>query len=165
MLISSENVEKIKELTEQIKDTTVSVRSVNDLNIAIKDFEYSTTETIKQVSFLKYQIGEKDNEINHLKKELSTKEKIISKLLAEKDTLKEQLQKFKGFWYDIMKHFQKKLGFHKDEHYKYVTDDLYKNGIFKENEKEIAINYSRKVRTQDEINTLKDKKKNNRELR
>ena len=64
-----------------------------------------------------------------------------------------------------MKHFQKKLGFHKDEHYKYVTDDLYKNGIFKENEKEIAINYSRKVRTQDEINTLKDKKKNNRELR
>lgn len=143
MLISSENVEKIKELTEQIKDTTVSVRSVNDLNRAIKDFEHSTTETIKQVSFLKYQIGEKDNEINHLKKELSTKEKIISKLLAEKDTLKEQLQKFKGFWYDIMKHFQKKLGFHKDAHYKYVTDNLYKNGIFKENEKEIAINYSR----------------------
>lgn len=165
MLISSENVAEIKKLTEEIKDTTKSVRSVNDLNIAIRDFEHSTTETIREVSSLKYQVELKDTEINHLKKELSTKDKIIGKLQAEKENLKEQLQKFKGFWHSLMKHFQSKIGFYKDEHYKYVVDDLYKNGIFNDNEKEIATNYSRKIKTQDEINISKAKKKNNMELK
>lgn len=64
-----------------------------------------------------------------------------------------------------MKRFQSKLGFDKNEHYKYVTDDLYKNGVFNDNEKEIATIYSRKIKTQDEINTSKTKKKNNMELK
>ena len=165
MVISSENVAEIKKLTEEIKDTTKSVRSVNDLNIAIRDFEKSSFETIREVSSLKYQVEQKDEEINYLKKEISTKDKIISKLRAEKETLKEQLQKFKGFWHSIIKHFQSRLGFDKNEHYKYVTDDLYKNGVFNDNEKEIATTYSRKIKTQDEINTSKTKKKNNMELK
>ena len=165
MVISSENVAEIKKLTEEIKDTTKSVRSVNDLNIAIRDFEKSSFETIREVSSLKYQVEQKDEEINYLKKEISTKDKIISKLRAEKETLKEQLQKFKGFWHSIIKHFQSRIGFEKNEHYKYVTDDLYKNGVFNDNEKEIATTYSRKIKTQDEINTSKTKKKNNMELK
>ena len=165
MVISSENVAEIKKLTEEIKDTTKSVRSVNDLNIAIRDFEKSSFETIREVSSLKYQIEQKDEEINYLKKEISTKDRIISKLRTEKEILKEQLQKFKGFWHSIIKHFQSRLGFDKNEHYKYVTDDLYKNGVFNDNEKEIATTYSRKIKTQDEINTSKTKKKNNMELK
>ena len=165
MVISSENVTEIKKLTEEIKDTTKTVRSVNDLNIAIRDFEKSSFETIREVSSLKYQVEQKDEEINYLKKEISTKDKIIGKLRAEKESIKEQLQKFKGFWYAIMKRFQSKLGFDKNEHYKYVTDDLYKNGVFNDNEKEIATIYSRKIKTQDEINTSKTKKKNNMELK
>ena len=165
MVISSENMTKIKKLTEEIKDTTKTVRSVNDLNIAIRDFEKSSFETIREVSSLKYQVEQKDEEINYLKKEISTKDKIIGKLRAEKESIKEQLQKFKGFWYAIMKRFQSKLGFDKNEHYKYVTDDLYKNGVFNDNEKEIATTYSRKIKTQDEINTSKTKKKNNMELK
>ena len=141
MVISSENVTEIKKLTEEIKDTTKTVRSVNDLNIAIRDFEKSSFETIREVSSLKYQVEQKDEEINYLKKEISTKDKIIGKLRAEKESIKEQLQKFKGFWYAIMKRFQSKLGFDKNEHYKYVTDDLYKNGVFNDNEKEIATIY------------------------
>ncbi len=165
MLISSENVEEIKKLTEEIKDTTNSLRSVNDLNIAIRNFENTTFETIREVSSLKYQIEQKDDEINYLKRELSTKDKVINKLRTEKDSLKEQLQKFKGFWHRIMKHFQSKIGFNKDEHYKYVADDLYKDGVFNDNEKEIATNYSRKVKTEDEVNMSKTKKKNNMELK
>ena len=101
----------------------------------------------------------------YLKKEISTKDRIISKLRTEKEILKEQLQKFKGFWHSIIKHFQSRLGFDKNEHYKYVTDDLYKNGVFNDNEKEIATTYSIKIKTQDEINTSKTKKKNNMELK
>ena len=48
-----------------------------------------------------------------------------------------------------MKHFQSKIGFVKNEHYKYVVDDLYRNGAFNNNEKEIASNYSRKIKTED----------------
>ena len=60
-----------------------------------------------------------------------------------------------------MKHFQNKIGFDKDEHYKYVSDDLYKNGIFDDNDNEIANYVRRKVKTTDEISILKDRKKNN----
>ena len=95
-----------------------------------------------------------------MKKELSTKDTIIGKLQTEKDKLKEEVNKFKGFWRSLMKQFQNKIGFNKNEHYKYVSDDLYKSGIFDDNDNEIANNVRRKVKTTDEIAILKDRKKN-----
>ena len=47
MVISNEDVEKIKNFTKDVNATTKTVRSVNDLNMAIKDFERTTFETIK----------------------------------------------------------------------------------------------------------------------
>jgi len=160
MIISNEDVQKIKNYTEDVKDITKTVRSVNDLNMAIKDFEHTTFETIREVSSLKYEIELKDNEIDSLKKELSTKDKIIGKLQTEKEKLKQEVQKFKGFWRNLMKQFQNKIGFDKDDHYKYVSDDLYRNGIFYDNDNQIANNVRRKVKTPDEIASLKDRKKN-----
>ena len=161
MIISNEDVQKIKNFTKDVKDTTKTVRSVNDLNIAIKDFERTTFETIKKVSSLKYEIELKDNEISSLKSKLSTKDKIIDKLQTEKNKLKEELQKFKGFWHKLMKHFQNRIGFDKDEKYKYVSDDLYKNGIFTDDENEIANNIARKVKPKDDISNNKNVKKKN----
>ena len=160
MVISSEDVQKLKNYTRDVKDITKTVRSVNDLNMVIKDFEHSAFEIEKENCSLKYEIELKDNEIGDLKKELSTKDKIISKLQTEKEKIKQELQKFKGFWCSLMKHFQNKIGFDKDKHYKYVSDDLYKNGIFDDNDNEIANNVRRKVKTTDEITNLKDRKKN-----
>ena len=160
MIISSEDVQKIKNYTEDVKDITKTVRSINDLNMAIKDFEHSAFEIEKENRSLKYEIELKNNEIGSLKKELSTKDKIISKLQAEKEKIKQELQKFKGFWCSLMKQFQNKIGFEKNEHYKYVSDDLYKNGILDDNDNEIANNVRRKVKTTDEIANLKDRKKN-----
>ncbi len=160
MVISSEDVQKIKKFTKDVKDTTKTVRSVNDLNIAIRDFEHSAFEIEKENRSFKYQLELKDNEIDNLKSELSTKDKIIGKLRAEKDKLKEEVNKFKGFWCSLMKQFQNKIGFEKNEHYKYVSDDLYKNGIFDDNDNEIANNVRRKIKTLDGIANLKDKKKN-----
>ncbi len=160
MVISNKDVQKIKNYTKDVKDITQTVRNVNDLNMAIKDFEHSAFEIEKENCSLKYEIELKDSEIGTLKNELSTKDKIISKLQAEKEKIKQELQKFKGFWRSLMKHFQNKIGFDKDEQYKYVSDDLYKNGIFDDNDNEIANNVRRKVKTTDEIANLKDKKKN-----
>ena len=54
MIISSEDVQKIKNYTKDVKDITKTVRSVNDLNIAIKDFEHSAFEIEKENRSLKY---------------------------------------------------------------------------------------------------------------
>lgn len=158
MIISSEDVQKIKNYTKDVKDITKTVRSVNDLNIAIKDFEHSTFETIREVSSLKYEIELKNKEISNLKRELSTKDKIISKLQTEKEKIKTELQKFKGFWHSIMSHFHKRICYDKDNNYKIVSDDLYKNGIFDDNDNEIANNIYRKVTIPNEN---KNRKRNN----
>ena len=160
MVISSEDVQKIKKFTKDVKDTNKSVRSVNDLNIAINEFEHSAFEISQENRSLKYQLELKANEIDNLKSELSTKDKIIGKLRAEKDKLKEEVNKFKGFWCCLMKQFRNKIGFEKNEHYKYVSDNLYKNGIFDDNDNEIANNVRRKIKTLDRIANLKNKKKN-----
>ncbi len=160
MLISSEDVQKIKNYTKDVKDITKSVRSVNDLNMAIKDFEHTSFEIAHENRSLKYEIELKDNEISSLKKELSTKDTIIYKLQAEKEKLKQELQKFKGFWHSIMSHFHKRICYDKDNNYKIVSDDLYKNGIFDDNDNEIANNIYRKVTIPDENKQTKNKKKN-----
>ena len=103
----------------------------------------------------------KDNEIGNLKKELSTKDKIIGKLQTEKEKLKQELQKFKNFWHSIMSHFHKRICYDKDENYKIVSDDLYKNGIFDNNDNEIANNIYRKVTIPDENKQNKNIKRNN----
>ena len=160
-LISNEDVEKIKNFTKDVKDITKTVRSVNDLNLAIKDFEHSSFEIAQENSSLKYQLELKNNEIDKLKKDLSAKEKIISKLKVEKEKIKQELQKFKDFWYRIMGHFHKRICYDKDENYKIVSDDLYKKGIFDDNDNEIANNIARKVTMPDENKQTKSKKRNN----
>ena len=161
MVISNEDVQKIKNYTKDVKDITKTVRNVNDLNMAIKNFEHSAFEIEKENCSLKYEIELKDNEIGSLKKKLSTKDKIIDRLQAEKEKLKQELQKFKGFWHSIMSHFHKRICYDKDENYKIVSDDLYKNGIFDNNDNEIANNIARKVTIPDENKQNKNKRKNN----
>lgn len=159
MLISNEDVQKIKEYSKDVKDITNTIRSVNDLNMAIKDFEHNSFEIAQENRSLKYQLKLKDDEISNLKNELSTKDKIINKLQAEKEKIKQELKKFKGFWNNIMNHFHKRICYDKSENYKIVSDDLYRNGIFDDNDNEIANNIYRKVTIQDENKQFK--KKNN----
>lgn len=165
MVISNKDVEKIKNFTKDVNNTTKTVRSVTDLNMAIKDFEYISFEIAKENRSLKYQIELNNDQIINLKSELSAKDKIINKLQTEKEKLKTELQKFKGFWHKLIKHFQNKIGFDRDEKYKYVSDDLYKNSIFDDNDNRIVNDVSRKIKSSDELDNTKTKKKNNMELK
>ena len=162
MIISSDDVQKIKNYAEDVKSITQTVRSVNDLNMAIRDFEHSAFEIEKENRSLKYQIEEKDKEIYNLKGGLSAKDKIINKLQEEKESIKAQLHKFKEFWHSIMKHFHQRICYDKDNNYKIVSDDLYKNGIFTDDENEIANNIARKIKPKDEINNVKNNRKKKR---
>ena len=160
MIISNEDIEKIKNFTKDVKDITKTVRSVNDLNMAIKDFEHSSFEIAQENSSLKYQLELKTDEIDKLKKDLSAKDKLICKLQYEKEKIKRELQKFKNFWYRIMVHFHKRICYDKDENYKIVSDDLYRNAIFDDNDNEIANNIYRKVTIPDKTKNEKNRKKN-----
>ena len=60
-----------------------------------------------------------------------------------------------------MNHFHKKICYDKNENYKIVSDDLYKNGIFDSNDNEIANNIYRKVTIQENNKIEKNRKKNN----
>ena len=93
-LISNENIYNIKNYIENVTNITQTVRSVNDLNLAIEDFEFYTLEVGQENRSLQYQIEQKDEVIEKLEDKLSAKEKIIIKLQEEKESLKSQLQKF-----------------------------------------------------------------------
>ena len=165
MIISSENVEIIKNYTKDVKDTTKTIRNVNDLNMAIRDFEHSAFEVRQENSSLKYEIELKDEEIGRLKSSLSKKDKIIDKLQTEKESLKQQLQKFKGFWHKTIKYFQDKINYNGDKNFIEVAKDLFINKIFDSHEYEIVNDRRKKVKTIDEIEAIRGKKKNNIELK
>ena len=160
-LISNENIDNIKNYIENVTNVTQTVRSVNDLNVAIEDFEFYTLKVGQENRSLQYQLEQKDEVIEKLNDKLSAKEKIIIKLQEEKESLKTQLQKFKGFWHSLMSHFHKRITYDNDKNYKIVSDDLYKNGIFDDNDNEIANNILRKVTIPNENKTEKNKKRNN----
>ena len=160
-LISNENIDNIKNYIENVTNVTQTVRSVNDLNVAIEDFEFYTLEVGQENRSLQYQLEQKGEVIEKLNGKLSAKEKIINKLQEEKESLKAQLQKSKGFWHSLMSHFHKRITYDNDQNYKIVSDDLYRNGIFDDNDNEIANNILRKVTIPNENKAEKNKKKNN----
>ena len=57
------------------------------------------------------------------------------------------------------------IGFNNDEKYKYVSNDLYRNGILDDNDNEIENDIARKVKTIDEINNSKNYRKKNNDTR
>ena len=77
MVISKEDVQKLKIYTKDVKDITKIVRSVNDLNIDIKEFENNSFEIVQENRSLKYRLELKDDGISNLKSKLLTKDKFI----------------------------------------------------------------------------------------
>lgn len=57
-----------------------------------------------------------------------------------------------------MGHFHERICYDKDENYKIVSDDLYKNEIFTDDENEIVTNIARKVELKENIEQNKNKK-------
>ena len=66
--------------------------------------------------------------------------------------------KNKGFWHRIIKHFQVKIGFDRDVHFKEVAKELFKNDIFSKYENDIVNDVAKKVKTKDEIKKKDDRR-------
>ena len=56
MSISSNNVEILKDYVEEVKDTTKTIRTVNDLNVEMKELQHRAFETEQENNSLKYEL-------------------------------------------------------------------------------------------------------------
>lgn len=173
-LISNENIDKVLNYTEQVKDTTKSIKSVNDLNITIDKVEKKYKNLENERDRLYYSNIEKDKTIAELKEEIKFKDKKINKLEIALNKVKTELSKFKEFWRRLIKRFQIKVfderfdNIPKDKrNYTIVAEDLAKSGIFDDNESDIVHGTTRKVLTTEELaekQAKKGKKKNDYNL-
>lgn len=172
--ISNENIDKVLNYTEQVKDTTKSIKSVNDLNITIDKVEKNYKNLENERDRLYYSNIEKDKTIAELKEEIKFKDKKINKLEIALNKVKTELSKFKEFWRRLIKRFQIKVFDERFDNipedkrnYTIVAEDLAKSGIFDDNDSDIVHDTTRKVLTTEELaekQAKKGKKKNDYNL-
>ncbi len=130
----------------------------------MKNIEQNYDGLSEENSALKNKLKTAEYEIDGLKEKISFKDKLIDKLQAEKDKFEKLYHGFKAFWYDILKRFQGKIAYDKDNNYRNVADDLIKSGVFDDNETEIVNNPLRKIKIKEELqNTVKQRKPNVKE--
>ena len=164
-LISNENIDKVLNYTEQVKDTTKSIKGVNDLNITIDKVEKNYKNLENERDRLYNSNIEKDKTIADLKETIEAKDDKINKLESALNKLKIELSKFKEFWRRLIKRFQIKV-FDEDfekvtenkRSYTIVAEDLERSGIFDDNDSDIVHDPTRKVLTTEELAEKQAKK-------
>ena len=173
-LISNENIDKVLNYTEQVKDTAKSIKGVNDLNITIDKVEKNYRNLENERDMLYNSNIEKDKTIAELKETIEYKDEKINKLESALNKVKVELSKFKDFWRRLIKRFQIKV-FDEDfekvpedkKSYTLVAEDLERSGIFDDNDSDIVHDSTRKVLTTEEVaekQAKKAKKKNDYNL-
>ena len=173
-IISNENIDKFLNYTEEVKDTTKSIKGVNDLNITIDKVEKNYKNLESERDRLYYSNTEKDKMIAELKEEIKFKDNKINKLETALNKVKTELSKFKDFWRRLIRRFQTKVFDERFDNipedkrsYTLVAEDLERSGIFDDNDSNIVKNPRRKILTNDElaeIQAKKGKKKNDYNL-
>lgn len=172
--ISNENIDKFLNYTEEVKETTKSIKGVNDLNITIDKVEKNYKDLESERDRLYYSNTEKDKTIAELKEEIKFKDNKINKLETALNKVKTELSKFKNFWRRLIRRFQTRIFDEKFDNipedkrsYALVAEDLERSGIFDDNDSDIVKNPRRKILTNDElaeIQAKKGKKKNDYNL-
>ena len=144
-----------KQVSTELKLTFPSMKGFSERNIrAMRLFyeEYKDDESWQQL-VAKLPWGHNILLIEKIK------DKSLRKIYAE-NTIKNGWSR-SVLSIQIESHFHKRICYDNDNNYKIVSDDLYKNGIFDNNDNEIANNIARKVTIPDENKQNKNKKKNN----
>ena len=173
-LISNENIDKFLNYTEEVKDTTKSIKGVNDLNITIDKVEKNYRYLENERDRLYNSNTEKDKIIAELNETIEYKDERISKLETALNKVKEELSRFKDFWRRLIRRFQTKV-FDEDfqnipedkRSYTLVAEDLERSGIFDDNDSDIVHDPTRKALTNEELaekQAKKVKKKNDYNL-
>ena len=118
--ISNENIDKFLNYTEEVKETTKSIKGVNDLNITIDKVEKNYKDLESERDRLYYSNTEKDKTIAELKEEIKFKDNKINKLETALNKVKTELSKFKNFWRRLIRRFQTRIF---DEKFDNIPED------------------------------------------
>ena len=150
-IISDEDVEKIKVFAEEVKDTTNDIKSVNDLNILIDEYDKNYDKLENENKILNQKTKFQEEKINELNDTISIKDKVINELRSKVEKLENLVYKFKGFWKRIITQFKyrvfdEKTGERNDNSYINVTIDLYNNGVIDDTENEMIQDVRKKVK-------------------
>ena len=128
--ISHEQVETIKGYISKVRDTTKSIKGVNDLDIIMKEYEKDLKEHNSEVRTLNRAIIQKDFEIKELKEDLGIAKDTISS--QEKEI--KHLNVFKNLWNKFMKFFKNRVRYYADESYKKVYEAMKKDNILRQDD-------------------------------
>ena len=160
-VISNEDVEKIKDYIQDVKDITKSFKKTSKVNNLINTVE-ENYDNIRIENFaLRDKVKNLENEVEVLKDKIADKDNLIDKLQAEKEKFKEYYYKFKGFWRDVIKRFQGMISYYKDTHYEHVAKDLFTSGTFTKEEYEIVKDLYKPVKSAEELQ-LKSRNRNDK---
>lgn len=156
--ITQDDVDTIRGFVKATKDTTKAVKEANKMNNLINKAEYQYNDMSSRNFFISEELKEAKEEIEDLKYELDEKDTIIARLEKEVEKFKGLYEKFLNFWKDIIKKFQKKIGFDNDKSYKEVANSLYYSNVITAREKEMMNDPNKEVISIEELNN-RDKKK------
>ena len=156
--ITQDDVDTIRGFVKATKDTTKAVKEANKMNNLINKAEYQYNDMFSRNFSLLEDLNKAKEEIEDLKYELDEKDTIIERLEKEVEKFKGLYEKFLNFWKDIIKKFQKKIGFDNDRSYKEVANSLYYSNVITAREKEMMNDPNKEVISIEELNN-RDKKK------
>ena len=122
--ISKENVSKISEYIDKVEDTTKNIKSTNDIDVIMTEYEKELKNHNAEVKELNYAIRQKDNKIQDLTEDLNAAKDTISKQENKINFLQKELDIFKGLWNRLRVFFRNKVRYYKDESYKKVFESM-----------------------------------------
>lgn len=144
--ISKENIDEITDYIQEVKDTSSSIRNVNDLTILMDNLEKDLKEHSNEVKNLKAKISTRDKTIDNLNKKIEDLDWEIETRDEEIEDLENQVSFFKkqyNFWKDkfnkLLEFLQDKF-FSSNKNYENVINDLYQEDILDGNDIEFIEN-------------------------
>ena len=157
-IISNDDIEKIIDYTNEVKEVTKSIKKVSNINNLVDNIEKNYNNVIEENGSLKTKLKNAESKITELEEDLSWKDKLIDKLQAEKQKFENLYYKFSGFWHSIIKRFQGMIGYYEDKNYKNVAKDLYEHDVIDMKKYEIMFDRDKPIEITDELqSTIKNR--------
>lgn len=134
-LISSNEIEKISDYIKDVKSTTKSIKSVNNLNYIMDKYEQDINTHENIVNELNNNLNDKDKLINELTDKLNKANENNKKNITEINNLTLQLNNLKRLWRKFIDFLTDKILFKMDKSYIKFVDELFDNKVITEPEK------------------------------
>ena len=129
--ISKENITKIAEYIDKVEDTTKNIKSTNEIDFIMTEYEKDLKNHNAEVKELNYTIKQKDNKIQDLTEDLNIAKDTISKQENKINFLQKELDIFKGLWNRLRVFLRNKVRYYKDESYKKVFESMKDENILR----------------------------------